>query len=153
MPRSCALHVSLFFTPECPICLRERLTRTWGDYNRRKKAARNQQRWWMKKPVVPETPNPAVPVATDEEFARLYPNLLEAMSSCTGEKGKPRSRHSIFLLHENGCFKACLKDKENGYEAWLSCVRLTDLFGLCEVACATGVAPWTKVKEWKKGKR
>lgn len=104
----------------------------------------------MKAPIVPETPNADVPGLVDSWFVGEYPNLHEAMTRQTTEKKKPREVHTIFWTWEAGCWKMSLKDRENGYEAWFRVVNFMDLLELLEVACSTGVAPWSKIKKWSK---
>jgi len=96
----------------------------------------------MIRPKLVETVIAGEIVARDEKFEALYPNLWEALTRLKGESGNVRQRHSLFIVHEDGCFRVCVRDRQEGCEAWFACVNLSDALGLVEVAVGTGEGPW-----------
>jgi hypothetical protein len=100
-----------------------------------------------------ETVNVGVPSTSDEWFQEKYPSLYEGLSRPKDEDNKVRERHSLFIVWEDGCFRICVRDRQEGCEAWVSCTRFLDAMNLIEVAVSTGEGSWKAIPAKGKKKR
>jgi len=57
---------------------------------------------------------PSLARATDDSFAKDYEMLFEMMTHTTWDDGTPRQTSSLTIFAEDGCWKACLSDRELG---------------------------------------
>jgi hypothetical protein len=110
-----------------------------------KPAVQKQREWYMRKPIITETVNVGLPFAGDEWFAERCPALFEGMARVAGEGGKIRLRHSVFMVHEDGCFRMCVRDRQENAEAWFSSVAFLDCLALVEAAVNSGEGPWRPI--------
>jgi hypothetical protein len=106
----------------------------------------------MKKPKLQESINLDNPDLRDNWFIGQFPNLYEGLSRLNAEAGKPRQRHSLFVVWEDGCFRVCVRDRQEGCEAWFQAVTFVDALTAAELAVETGEGPW-KPLDFKGGKK
>lgn len=92
----------------------------------------------------------------DEAFAKKYPLLLEFLSLELWEPGVPRTKGSLFLFLEDGCFKACLNDKDTDEVAFVTKPSFAALLDAVERGLAQGTLDWrlsTQGKARRNGRR
>lgn len=154
MPMLCGHSESCWWNPHCKLCeWREWLRcRSLHVYLIKPKVPK-KLRWPVIRPKLVETINAAVPDTVDAWFKERYPALFESLSRPKADDGATRERHSVFLVWEDGCFRLCVRDRQEGCEAWVSCVRFLDALNLVETAVATGEGSWKAIPQKGKKKR
>lgn len=78
----------------------------------------------------------------DETFVKKYPLLSEFLTRVVWEPGQPREKGSLFLFAEDGCFKACLNDKDSLQVAFLTSTTFTALLDAVEKGLAKDTLDW-----------
>lgn len=83
-------------------------------------------------------------VLSDPEFEQLYPVLAEYLF-CTcydDDPRQPRVTATLLLFGQDGCVKACLRDRAEGVCAWAAAPSVTELLGVLERELANDTAVW-----------
>jgi len=82
--------------------------------------------------------------ASDETMAASFPALLEYLTDREGQGGAVRQTATITLFAEDGMFKACLNDRQEGLSTWASGESVQDTIEALEGLLASGEAVWRR---------
>lgn len=89
--------------------------------------------------------------AHDVEFSREYPVLTQFLT-LAGHGGAQRVTGSLLLFCEDGKWKACLSDRDEGYYAFCSADSFTGLLGALEKGLKSGSLDWRVSKNKRPGR-
>jgi len=82
----------------------------------------------------------------DPEFARQYPALHEYMTADVYPSGESRQRSTVSIFVEDGTWKACLNEKEQGLVLFVAEDRFGTLVEALELLLQEDSVPWRKSK-------
>jgi hypothetical protein len=82
-------------------------------------------------------------------MSKLYPTLMEFISSASFQDGSSREGGSITWFLQDGLLKACLRDKTLGAVAFVSGSSLTALLKAMEQGLVSGKMEWRADKAAK----
>jgi hypothetical protein len=85
--------------------------------------------------------------ADDADFRVRYPTL-HSFLCLTGRKGAVRKTGTMLLFAEDGVFKACLSDRDEGYIAFLTHKSVEGLLDAADKALFRGALEW-RVSKWR----
>lgn len=82
--------------------------------------------------------------AADDEFRGQYPTLFDYLTAtCYDDDPKqPRITATLLLFGQDGCWKACLRDRAECCCAWAAGPSITELFGVLERELADDTVVW-----------
>lgn len=82
--------------------------------------------------------------ATDEQFGADYPNLYDYLTAtCYDDDPKqPRQVATLLVFAQDGCFKACLRDRAESLCCWVAAPDLLGVLGVLESELDGGTAVW-----------
>lgn len=86
----------------------------------------------------------ATRAANDEQFRTTYPTLYDYIT-CTcydDDPGQPRNTATLLVFGQDGCWKACLRDRAEQQCCWVAAPSFGDLLGVLERELADGKAVW-----------
>ena len=80
----------------------------------------------------------------DPDFAEEYPTLYDYLTaSCYDDDPKqPRQTSTLLVFTQDGCFKACLRDRSEGVCCWVAAPRFGELLGVLERELTDDTAVW-----------
>lgn len=83
-------------------------------------------------------------VVSDEEFERLYPTLAEYLfCTCYDDDPKqPRVTSTLLLFGQDGCVKACLRDRAEGLCAWAAGPSVLELLAALDRELRDDTVVW-----------
>jgi len=82
----------------------------------------------------------------DDEFAALYPTVVDYLVSSKYDDGSARSRSSVSLFVEDGCVKLSLNDKDTRRTLYVASQSVDEAFKTLEAALQVDNPPW---RSWK----
>lgn len=82
-----------------------------------------------------------------EEWVQTYPALWEYLSLEVHDDGTVRERSMLMCLVEDGLFKACLQDRDQGQSLWVSGTALPGALAALEAHLAAGTGEWRQMKQ------
>lgn len=88
-----------------------------------------------------------------DEYALAYPCIWEHLYLTRYEDGSPRQGSTLLLFCDAGVVKACLKDRDQGVEAWVAGSGLQHVLGALESSLAGDTAEWRKTNQAGKKRR
>lgn len=82
--------------------------------------------------------------AVDNDFGRQYPVLYDYLTcTCWDDDPKlPRATATLLIFGQDGCFKACLRDRAESSCCWVAAPSVTELLGALERELSDGTAVW-----------
>lgn len=82
--------------------------------------------------------------AVDDEFRARYPELYDYLTAtCYDDDPKqPRTTSTLLVFGQDGCFKACLRDRAESCCCWVAAPTFLELLGVLESELAGGTAVW-----------
>lgn len=82
--------------------------------------------------------------AVDQDFASAYPELYEHLTAACwdGDPKQPRVVSTLLVFAQDGCFKACLRDRAEGLCLWVASSTFDGLYGVLEGELAAGTGIW-----------
>lgn len=86
--------------------------------------------------------NEANGVGPEEQASRLFPELTWHLSARAFAEGDPRDPGSLLIFRGDGCWKAMLKDKNDGTCLWVAAATLDGLFAAVEASLTSPDAEW-----------
>jgi len=97
----------------------------------------------MKKPVSAPTGRGTLSAQVDDLVER-FPCLAEhlAANAYDGEPAGTRATSTLLVFAQDGSWKGCLRDRQEGRCLWVASPTFFDLFGVLEDALANGAAVW-----------
>lgn len=95
----------------------------------------------LSRPTKPPTGNGgyAAPSGPGDEDVPL---LVEYLSATTYDDGTPRQTSTLLLMAQDGAWKACLRDREQGMCLWVAAPSFGALIGVVEASLGLPDAPW-----------
>lgn len=78
----------------------------------------------------------------DQETKLQYPALFEYLTAATYPDGSQRQTSSLTLFSEDGLFKACLSDRDQGLNLFVSETKLLACFEALELLLGDDNTPW-----------
>lgn len=85
---------------------------------------------------------PQAVAADAEPLAEQYPNLAERLTEQVFSDGQPRKVDTCLIFAQDGAWKACLRDREEGVCLWVTTGSLLDLLDVLEAALKDPHAVW-----------
>lgn len=82
----------------------------------------------------------------DDEFAALYPTVVDYLVSSKYDDGSPRNRSSVSLFVEDNCVKLSLNDKDTRRTLYVASQSVDEAFKVLEAALCVDNPPW---RAWK----
>lgn len=82
----------------------------------------------------------------DDEFAALYPAVVDYLVSSKYDDGSPRNRSSVSLFVEDNCVKLSLNDKDTRRTLYVASQSVDEAFKVLEAALCVDNPPW---RAWK----
>lgn len=89
-------------------------------------------------------PDGAQPEAFDPDLKAIAPSLFALMTRLHGPSGGARTPSSLTIFCEDGCFKACLSERDFGLALWTSAPTLQGLFPAIEQRLSQEVVEWRR---------
>jgi len=83
-------------------------------------------------------------LSEDAEFKSLYPALNEFMTHPTYPDGSPRQLSTLTLFRDDGYWKGCLNEKDQGLVLFVAEQRFNTLFEALELLLQEEQPPWRK---------
>lgn len=80
----------------------------------------------------------------DAGFLKEHPALCEYLTSETYPDGSHRHRSSVTVFSEDGFFKACLNEKDQGLVLFVAEASFNDLWPALELLLQADQIPWRK---------
>lgn len=87
------------------------------------------------------------------EWAGLYPALSEYMVQIEWAAGEPRVPSTLLIFTEQGMWKCCFVDKDQGQMAFLTAGTPTQLLQLLNTQLQAGSVDWKPWVDWRKKKK
>jgi hypothetical protein len=83
-----------------------------------------------------------------EPFTFDAPTLVEFLSTPVYDDGTRRETGTILIFFEEGLWKCCVRDRDNGRVCFLSAQTLCGLLGRVSVGLSEDALDWRKEKPW-----
>ena len=82
--------------------------------------------------------------AVDEQFATDYPTLYDYLTATCydDDRSQPRVVSTLLIFGQDGCWKACLRDRTEGCCCWCAAPSVLELLGVLDRELADGTAVW-----------
>lgn len=93
----------------------------------------------------PDRPSDAMPVGTSANADGLrhgYPLLADHLTATQYEDGGPREVSTLLVFSQDGLWKCCLRDRQEGRCLWAAAPKWSDLFDVLEAALGDPMAVW-----------
>lgn len=91
------------------------------------------------------TPTPSGGVG-DKEFSATYPALTEYLTCERYPDGSPREKATLSVFHEDGLFKMCINERDQGLVLFVAEERFSVLLEALELVLQEDRPPWRKSK-------
>lgn len=85
-------------------------------------------------------------------WANAYPALWEYLTLDAYEDGEARLTSMLMFFAEDGCFKGCLQDRQEGRSLWVTGESLVLCLDALEARLQAGNADWRQMKSGLSGK-
>jgi len=82
--------------------------------------------------------------SVDAEFQTMYPALHEYLTAGAYPDGSPRVRSTLTVFSEDGYWKACLNEKDQGLVMFVAESRFGSLVEALELLLQEESPPWRK---------
>lgn len=103
--------------------------------------------------AAPKVDKDSPTAATDKDFAKTHPALVEFMTLRRNDDGTPRQTSSLLIFCEDGVWKACLSERERELTLWAAGDTLAELLEAMEATLQSPAPQWrTKSGKRTKGK-
>lgn len=96
----------------------------------------------MKRPSKPGEHMPSGVAAPPGNLAETHPNLSEHLTATQYEDGSPRQTSTILAFAQDGLWKACLRDREEGRCLWVAASAYELLIDALEAMLCDPEAIW-----------
>lgn len=98
---------------------------------------------YMKRPKKDEIPTPSRS-AVDNDFGREHPVLHDYLTVVfwDDDPKQPRVTSTLLVFGQDGCWKACLRDRALGRCCWCAAPSVAELLAALERELAEGKAVW-----------
>lgn len=80
----------------------------------------------------------------DPDFAQKYPAVFEYMTAINDPDGRPRRTATLTISAEEGVWKACLNDRETGYQLFVTSPLSETIFERLEAILASPEPHWRR---------
>lgn len=120
-----------------------------------RKAARRRERSvrFLRKPS-PDAPSPeGVNLGEGDHFWDELPALREWMGTCKWDDGSERTVPTLLMLWQDGAWKLCLNDREEGRSCWVSSSCVLGALQALEEVLAEGTAEWRRSQPKPAGRK
>lgn len=101
---------------------------------------------WIKKAETEDKTVDSRCAAYDDNMAGEFPALHEYMTLKTLADGKTRQTASLTLFCEDGLFKGCLNERDQGVSLWATSATLDELLRTLDALLQSETTPWRKNK-------
>jgi len=91
-------------------------------------------------------------LSMDSAFQSKYPALFDYLTLVVSDDGRPRRTSTVTLCVEDGAVKACLNDRQTGFQLWASSDSVDGSFGALEALLTAERTPWRR-NPWAGGKQ
>lgn len=78
------------------------------------------------------------------DLACSVPSLVEFLARGAWDDGVTRLLGTVLVCCQDGVWKGWVNDKDNGRQAWVSAVTLSDLLSLVDSGLETDELPWRR---------
>jgi len=103
--------------------------------------------------AAPKVDKDSPTAATDKDFAKAHPALVEFMTLRKMDDGSPRQTSSLLIFCEDGVWKACLSERERELTLWAAGDTVAELLEAMEATLQSPAPQWrTKTGKRTKGK-